>query len=90
MWPTLEPGDCVLVDPDAGIEAGCLVLVRDPGAPGRTLIKRVTSGGTSRFSVSSDDVLGGRDSRHFGPLGAEHLIGLVTLVFTRGGRFRLP
>ena len=70
MWPTLEPGDCVLVDPDTGasIDAGSMVLVRDPGAAERTLIKRITSGGPGPFSVSSDNALEGRDSRHFGLL----------------------
>jgi signal peptidase I len=45
MEPTLRPGDWLLVDPDAhrgrAPAAGELVVVIDPRAPARWLIKRV-------------------------------------------------
>jgi nickel-type superoxide dismutase maturation protease len=45
MRPTLEPGDWLLADPDAYVEAspavGDLVLVPDPRMPSRLLVKRV-------------------------------------------------
>ena len=45
MSPTLEPGDWLLVDPDAYADAsphiGTLVLVPDPREPTRLLVKRV-------------------------------------------------
>ena len=55
MAPTLEPGDWLLVDPDAYARrppvAGELVLAPDPRVPERLLIKRVVE-------VDPDEALG--------------------------------
>lgn len=72
MLPTLQPGDWLLVDPDAyrgqaPIE-GDLVLVPDPRAPRLLLIKRVSEvhdSGRELF-VAGDAAGASTDSRAFG------------------------
>ena len=91
MVPTIEPGDIVAIAPaaDALPEPGTLVLVRDPEEPSRTLIKRVGSRGQDTFAVSSDCPTEGRDSRHFGSLRREHLLGIVRASWSRRRFFRM-
>ena len=90
MTPALQERDCVLVDtrPRPAIRVGDVVAIRDPKDPERVLVKRVGSVGPRSFAVRSDNPLEARDSRHFGSLHVEDLIGPATLVFTRHGRFR--
>ena len=72
MRPTLEPGDWLLVDPDAYRETppavGDLVLVPDPREPSRLLVKRVAAvhdEGRELF-VRGDTATASTDSRTFG------------------------
>ena len=72
MQPTLEPGDWLLVDPEAYATAppivGDLVLVPDPRAPSRLLVKRVAEihdEGRELF-VTGDRHDASTDSRAFG------------------------
>ena len=81
MRPTLEPGDWLLVDPDAYVEAppavGDLVLVPDPRMPSRLLVKRgaeVHDDGRELF-VLGDWHDGSTDSRAFGSVSTETLEG---------------
>ena len=74
MRPTLEPGDWLLVDPDAYAdmppEPGDLVLVPDPREPSRLLVKRVTEvhdAGRQLF-VTGDAPEASTDSRAFGTI----------------------
>ena len=91
MLPTLTPGDVlILTAPPARLpDVGSLVVVEDPTRPGHRLVKRVASHGRATFSVSSDNPLEGRDSRHFGSLQPTQLVGQVRLVLPLG-RWRPP
>lgn len=73
MRPTLEPGDWLLVDPDAYRDrlpaAGDVVVVADPRAPERLLVKRVVGvGSDGRLELLGDQPAASTDSRHFGPV----------------------
>ena len=81
MRPTLAPGDWLLVDPDAyaatGPVVGDLVLVADPRAPHRTLVKRVAEvhdDGRELF-VTGDDPAASTDSRVFGAVSRSEVAG---------------
>lgn len=82
MRPTLDPGDYVLVNRWAyrlrSPSRGDLVVLRDPQAKGRFLVKRIAEpSGPNRWSVLSDNPDRGRDSRTFGPIEPQHIIGKV-------------
>ncbi len=90
MRPTLLPGDRIYVDPAAfrlrPPAAGSLVVVRDPERPSRWLVKcvqhvagerladgRLVPGGTV-FLVGDDPAVS-RDSRAFGPVRLDAVVG---------------
>jgi len=90
MWPTLRPGDRLLVDPKAFSAAaprpGEIVLARDPEMVGRRILKRVAAVGASRgpdgtelpagsVFLLGDDAEVSRDSRAFGPVARTELLG---------------
>ena len=82
MRPALEPGDYVLVNrwaykfrPPA---KGDLVVVRDPEAPQRFLVKRVSDvPDPTRIQVEGDNADRSRDSRAFGPIALREIVGKV-------------
>lgn len=90
MVPTLWPGDVVAVATRPGRlpTPGEVVVVHDPGRPGRALVKRARSRGERSFAVGSDAPLEARDSRHFGSLPPESLIGRVLWAWSRERGFR--
>lgn len=85
MSPTLASGELLAIEVsrDRKPEKGQIVVVRDPERPGKTLVKRVRSRGDTTFAVGSDAPDQGRDSRHFGSLSLDALIGRVTWVWSR-------
>ena len=103
MAPALLPGDWLLVDPTAGRwpRRGTLVVVREPetdlvvvkrvaGRPG----DRVTRGGApptllgaTEAWLTSDAPGAGIDSRRYGPVDAERLLGRVAWRYGPRGRF---
>lgn len=73
MEPAMEPGDWLLVDPDAyarrGPRPGELVLAPDPREPGRLLLKRVAAvDSDGRLELLGDAPDASTDSRAFGPV----------------------
>jgi nickel-type superoxide dismutase maturation protease len=81
MSPTLQPGDWLLVDPEAYAEAalaiGDLVLVPDPREPARLLVKRVAEvhDGGRELIVAGDARDASTDSRAFGSVTASTVQG---------------
>jgi nickel-type superoxide dismutase maturation protease len=72
MWPTLLPGDRLLVVRRRASRPGQLVVVADPRQPSRLLVKRVATAGGGRLTVVGDNPARSTDSRSFGPLEGAH------------------
>ena len=91
MAPTLSPGDCLYVDPNAYRERpparGEIVVLCDPILPSRILVKRIgflpgelaPPGGSpvppGSVYVLGDDLSASRDSREFGAVSVRQLVG---------------
>lgn len=102
MRPAIEPGDWLLLDPTpAGWpRRGSVVVVREPGT-GMLAIKRVAARAGDRVRIragilhlAEDEawLLGDNegpsiDSRRYGPLPAEELVGRAWLRYWPPGRF---
>jgi len=88
MQPTLEPGDYVLVNRWAyrtrAPSPGDLVVVEDPEVPTRFLIKRVSETlGAREVRLIGDNEAVSRDSRTFGSVALERIVGKVWLRLKR-------
>ncbi len=94
MRPTLEPGDRLWIDRGAFRarlpRAGEIVVLVDPEAPDRWLIKRVGAvDPTGRtVAVVGDAPEVARDSRRFGPVGLDAIVGRAYRIYFPGDRRR--
>jgi nickel-type superoxide dismutase maturation protease len=81
MRPTLAPGDRLRIDPRAyrrrPPRVGEIVVFVDPADPSRWLVKRVAAVDPSgrTVDVRGDATATSRDSRRFGPVPFEALVG---------------
>jgi hypothetical protein len=82
MMPTLRPDEFVLVDLGRRPTVGAVVLAADP-RNGRDIVKRVVKIEGGKVWLGSDNPAEGTDSRQFGPVGAESVLGVVTLDLSR-------
>jgi len=84
MTPTLAAGEFVLVDERRTPSVGDVVVVRHPHDDELLVIKRLADRGTDdRLTLSSDNPAAGTDSRVWGPVDADRIVGVVTLVLDR-------
>jgi nickel-type superoxide dismutase maturation protease len=86
MTPALAPGERVLVNRTAywfrSPKANDVVLVRDPRAPERLLVKRIEREETgARYRVRGDNAGASTDSRAFGPVPRRYIVGKVWLKY---------
>lgn len=86
MEPTLIDGHFVLVDPGRSATIGDVVVSRHPDRPGLEIIKRVADIRDGALDLRSDNAAAGTDSRHFGPVAAGAVLGVVTFVLSDPGR----
>lgn len=78
MNPTLKDGEVVLVDRDAEIEVGDIVVARHPIEQNSELIKRVERvNEQGNYFLVGDNVENSNDSRHFGAVTREYITGKV-------------
>lgn len=99
MAPTLQPGDVAVAVATGAPSVGDVILLEHPRRPGFDLVKRVTaipggltgSGdvlGSGTYWVEGDRAFRSTDSRHFGPVGVEHLRARVVVVVWPPSRLR--
>ena len=85
MQPLLKAGDEVLVDPGAyrrsDPQVGEIVVARHPSRTDVRLIKRVAAVVNNRYVLKGDNPAESTDSRSFGPVSAQHILGKVTHRF---------
>ena len=78
MTPLLKAGDQVLVDKNAGIAAGDIVIARHPFKKKIKMIKRVKEiGKDNMYFLISDNLEDSTDSRSFGAVSSEFIKGRV-------------
>lgn len=81
MVPTLMPGDTVFAEIDGVVQTGDIAIATHPTHRGLLLVKRVQAtfydGGVYLISDNTEDATA-RDSRQFGVLAKDHVIGRVT------------
>lgn len=93
MLPALRPGDYLFIDCRAYASrlprSGEIVLLRDPRDQGRVIIKRVRWAGPDGIWVEGDNPAASTDSRHFGPVEPQMLIGQMRWLYWRAGNKRM-
>lgn len=84
MWPTLKPKDRVVLRPllaDAELPAlGKILVCRHPHQPSRQVIKRLKTVENNRLTLLGDCPDASTDSRHWGSIPRDCLIGEVVAV----------
>jgi nickel-type superoxide dismutase maturation protease len=87
MIPTLLPGDRLLVV-GRRFATGDLVALRDPREPGRVIVKRVVSVDATAGAVvvAGDNPAASTDSRQFGPVPPELVLGRARWRYLPKGR----
>ncbi len=91
MRPTLEPGDHLLVlrrrwFRRRRLRPGHLVVVPDPRSPDRFLVKRITAVGPSSIRVRGDNPAASTDSREFGAVPRDAVVGRAVYRYAPAGR----
>jgi nickel-type superoxide dismutase maturation protease len=78
MNPTLKDGEVVLVDREAKIEVGDIVVAKHPFEPNSDLVKRVERiNERGHYFLVGDNLEESSDGRHFGAVTAEYIKGKV-------------
>ena len=91
MRPTLERGDRVVCVAPWRIRVGHLVAVHDPRDETRLLVKRVVGVDHGTVTVEGDNAAASTDSRTFGALPRELVVGRAVWRYfpeSRRGRLR--
>lgn len=78
MNPTLKDGEVVLVDREASIQVGDIVIVRHPTEQNSEVVKRVERiNEKGHYFLVGDNLENSTDSRHYGAVTSEYIKGKV-------------
>ncbi len=81
MEPALTDGDTVLVDPRGGVVPGDIVLAQHPLESDTRMLKRVDHITPEGRVFLKGDGTASTDSRDFGALPSEQILGVVRCTF---------
>lgn len=76
MAPALYPGDCVLIQKSFNFQTGDIVVFNHP-LKNKKIIKRITKMKENQVFVQGDNTAESTDSRSFGWIGQEKILGKV-------------
>ncbi len=85
MEPTLRDGDWLIYKPLKFIQynqlnSGSIILLKHPKEPNKIIIKRIFSEKSYGIDVRGDNPLSSTDSRQFGLIQKESIIGLLDII----------
>ncbi len=86
MLPTLRPGDRLALRRGGQLRPGDIVAVADPRHHDRILVKRIHAVDGGRVDVRGDAADCSTDSRTFGPVDADAVIGRAVYRYSPPGR----
>lgn len=81
MAPTLRNGDWWLVRRTARVRPGDVALIVHPHRPGLLLVKRIERAEDGGWWALGDNAEASEDSRHFGVVPPDNVIGRVTIRY---------
>jgi nickel-type superoxide dismutase maturation protease len=81
MLPTLRPGDFLLIGPASHLQVGNLVAVKVDQVGEQLLVKRVVDIDVDLYWLSGDNIKASQDSRTFGWISKNQIIGKVIIRY---------
>ena len=81
MLPTLSPGDFLMIRIGAGFEIGDLVAAKVDGLVDQMVVKRIVDFNDHAYWLSGDNIRESDDSRKFGWVEKDQIIGKVILKY---------
>jgi nickel-type superoxide dismutase maturation protease len=75
MLPTLAPGERLVVVRTWRVRPGDVIVLVDPAAPDRALVKRALAISGGEVTVGGDNSSLSVDSRRFGPVALDRVLG---------------
>lgn len=88
MLPTLLPDDIIVVDTSASIQKGDVTVFLHPSLEGMYMVKRVNHQQQNQWEVLGDNPKNSIDSRVFGYIDKDSIVGKATLII-RNGHIRM-
>lgn len=81
MLPTLRPGDFLMIRIGSGFDIGDLVAAKLDGLADQIVVKRIVDFNDHAYWLSGDNVRESNDSRKFGWVKPDQIIGKVTFKY---------